>query len=88
MNKKGNRRIYSGIYDYISNGVKSIEKTSFGKNLLLGISIFAPGGIIYMGIRGKRAIDERRNRLKDYSELNLENSEESNNEDLEKKVEG
>lgn len=86
MNKKGSRRMYTGIYEYISRGVKYVEKTSFGKNILLGISIFAPGGIIYMGMRGKRAIDERKNELKDYSELNLENSEESNKGDLEKKV--
>jgi hypothetical protein len=87
MNKKGNRRIYSGIYDYISNGVKSIEKTSLGKNLLLGISIFAPGGFIYMGLRGKKAIDERKNGLENYDGLNLKDSKDSNNEDLEKKVE-
>ncbi len=87
MNKKGNRKLHTEIYNYISKGIKYVERTSIGKNLLLGVSIFAPGGIIYLGMRGKKSLDGRKNSLKNYSELNLENSEESNNENLEKKVE-
>ena len=52
-----------------------MEKTPIGRNLLLGFSIFAPGGIIYLGLKGKGSIDERKNELNDYNELNLKNSE-------------
>tara|TARA_Y100000310_G_C20565910_1_gene755473 strand:- start:22 stop:285 length:264 start_codon:yes stop_codon:yes gene_type:complete len=87
MNKKGNWKIYAGIYEYISRGIKCMEKTPIGRNLLLGFSIFAPGGIIYLGLKGKGSIDERKNELNDYNELNLKNSENLKNQDLEKKVE-